>query len=184
MDERARAAWLSDFTAAAERFQDSDKWGALGQAVADQSDRLWLYPDLDTLVIALWPLVKAHNWTYRDLLSVMRPALERPDAYPCDSEQNFATYCINVLGLRKVGRGASARNGRADTKSRWSIVRRCEGTKGTGGTRKDKLTGSDCNCWQTTAGERRPCAEIRLASPPLAGETGRGRLTWACGWRY
>jgi len=76
-----------------------------------QSARSWTYPELDNLVIALWPLVSAHNWTYLDLLNVIRPALERPDAYPCDTEQNFAAYCPTVLGLRKSGRGRSAKDG-------------------------------------------------------------------------
>jgi hypothetical protein len=29
--------------------------------------------DLDTVVIALWPMVSPHNWTYLDLLNVIRP---------------------------------------------------------------------------------------------------------------
>ena len=77
-----------------------------------ETDRVWQYADVDTLVIALWPLVKAYNWTYRDLLKVIRPALKRPEAYPYDREQDFATYCANVLGLRKQGKGVSAKDGR------------------------------------------------------------------------
>jgi hypothetical protein len=57
-------------------------------------------------------MVSAHNWTYLDLLNVIRPTLERPDAYPCDTEQNFATHCRYILGLQKVGRGKTAKNGR------------------------------------------------------------------------
>ena len=72
----------------------------------------WLYPDVDSLVISLWPLVTRYDWTYRDLLNVIRHGLKRPDAYPCDTEQAFATYCENVLGLRKTGQGASAKDGR------------------------------------------------------------------------
>jgi hypothetical protein len=112
LDERAKACWLLDFAAAADHFQDSPKWSALGQALNGDSTRSWIYPELDALVIALWPLVSAHNWTYRDLLNVIRPALERPTAYPCDTEQNFATHCRYVLGLQKVGRGKTARDGR------------------------------------------------------------------------
>ena len=135
LDDRAKACWLADFATAAEHFQNSPKWAALGKAMANDSDPQWQYPDVDTLVIALWPLVKAYNWTYRDLLNVIRPALARPSPtapnskfrpspdsalrtphsalnYPCGSEQEFAVYCANVLGLRKKAKGVSAKNGR------------------------------------------------------------------------
>jgi hypothetical protein len=112
LDDRAKACWLADFATAVEHFQNSPKWCALGKAMADDSDRQWQYPDVDTLAIALWPLVKAYNWTYRDLLTVIRPALKRGDAYPCGGEQEFAPYCANVLGLRKKAKGVSAKNGR------------------------------------------------------------------------
>jgi len=112
LDERAKACWLLDFAAAANHYQHSPKWSALGQGMNGESTRSWIYPELDALVIALWPLVSAHNWTYLDLLNVIRPALERPNAYPCDTEQNFATHCRYVLGLQKVGRGKTARDGR------------------------------------------------------------------------
>ena len=80
--------------------------------MSDVSDRQWRYPDVDTLVIGLWPLVKAHNWTYRDLLNVIRPALKRPESYPSSVESEFAPYCANVLGLKKSGRGRSSQSGR------------------------------------------------------------------------
>ena len=76
-------------------------------------DRVWQYPEVDTLVIVLWPLVKAYNWTYRDLLNIIRPSLTRPKAYPCDREQDFATYCVNVLGLRKKGKGVTVKKWQA-----------------------------------------------------------------------
>jgi hypothetical protein len=89
--------------------------------------RLWTYADVDTLIIALWPLVQRYNWTYRDLLNSIRPALRRqPSApsgsekshselkwsYPCEREHDLATYCRNVLGLRKSGKGVTAGDGR------------------------------------------------------------------------
>ncbi len=77
LDDRAKACWLADFTTAAQHFQDSPKWSLFGEAMADGSDRLWQYPEVDTLVIALWPLVKVYNWTYHDLLNVILPALKR-----------------------------------------------------------------------------------------------------------
>lgn len=112
LDARARLAWLMDFADAAEKYQDSPKWAGMGKAMSEDSDQVWLYADVDSLVIALWPLVKAHNWTYRDLLNVIRPGLKRPHAYPCDREQDFSAYCANVLGLRKQGKGVSAKNGK------------------------------------------------------------------------
>ena len=112
LDLQAQASWVFDMGNAAQHFKDSPKWAALGKAMADRSDRPWLYPDVDTMVIGLWPLVTAYNWTYRDLLNVIQPMLKRPDAYPCSVEHEFAPYCANVLGLKKTGRGRSAKNGR------------------------------------------------------------------------
>jgi hypothetical protein len=114
----------------------------LGQAMVAQSDRPWLYPNVDSAIITLWPLVKKYNWTYRDLMQAVREATSAsvpdsapdtshslsckatsalPDSalrtsqsafkYPCDREQDFATYCTNVLGLRKMVKGVSATNG-------------------------------------------------------------------------
>jgi hypothetical protein len=112
LSEPAKAWWQWHFAEAVERFKGSPKWPALGVAMAAEGDRLWPYREIDVLVISLWPLVKKHNWTYRDLLNVIRPALTRPTAYPCEREQDFATYCTNVLGLRKMTKGVSAKDGR------------------------------------------------------------------------
>jgi hypothetical protein len=121
LDLRAQAAWLLDFAAAAEEYKNSPKWAALGKSMAAESDRLWQYPEVDTFAIAMWPLVKAYNWTYRDLLNVLRSLSQNSplctfnsalNRYPCDSEQDFAAYCANVLGLRKTTKGATAANGR------------------------------------------------------------------------
>ncbi|HWI55732.1 MAG TPA: hypothetical protein VNZ22_00795, partial [Bacillota bacterium] len=108
----AQAVWQQDFAAAAARFKGSPKWPMLGRAMSADSDRLWLYREVDTLVISLWPLVRQHNWTYRDLLNTIRPALGRPKGYPCERDQDFATYCNHVLGLRKPGKGVTAKDGR------------------------------------------------------------------------
>lgn len=112
LDLHGQASWVMDLATAARHFKDSPKWAALGKAMADSSDRVWLYPEVDTLVIGLWPLVKAYNWTYRDLLNVIRPMLKRPGEYPCSGEHEFAPYCLNVLGLRKACKGRSAKDGR------------------------------------------------------------------------
>jgi hypothetical protein len=89
--------------------------------MSSDSNRVWTYRELDTAIISLWPLVRRHNWTYRDLLEMVRPALIRPDAYPCDREQDFATYCNNVLGLRKSGHGTTAKDGKPVG---WEVARR------------------------------------------------------------
>jgi hypothetical protein len=112
LDLHAQTCWVHDMANAAQHFKNSPKWAALGKAMSDNSDRSWLYPEVDTLVIGLWPLVRAFNWTYRDLLNVIRPVLKRPDAYPCSAEHEFAPYCANVLGLKKTGRGRTAKSGR------------------------------------------------------------------------
>ena len=112
LDQRAKAAWLLDFAAAVDQFKDSPKWTAVAKGMLAKEHRQWTYADVDTLVIALWPLVKGYNWTYRDLLNVIQPALKRPNEYPCDREQDFAAYCLNVLGLRKAAKGATAKDGR------------------------------------------------------------------------
>jgi hypothetical protein len=112
LDESARARWVANLADAADRFKDSPKWMTLGRAMSASTDLPWPYAEVDAVVIGLWPLVKQYNWTYRDLLNVIRPGLQRPDAYPCDTDQNFATYCGNVMGLRKTGRGRTAKTGK------------------------------------------------------------------------
>lgn len=109
IDPQMKASWFDDFKAAAERFARSPKWKALAEGLNSDATRVWNYRDVDTAIITLWPLVKRHNWTYADLLKVIRPILKRPTAYPCDSEQNISMYCINVLGLRKTGKGRTAK---------------------------------------------------------------------------
>ena len=74
----------------------------------DDRPRVWNYEDVDSAVITLWPLVKRFNWTYVDLLKTIRPSVKRPKLYPCHREQSFATYCTNVLGVRKTEKGTSA----------------------------------------------------------------------------
>lgn len=114
-------AYLSDFSrmwwhwhhgAAAERFKDSPKWQTVGKAMAAQETRHWNYPQLDATLISLWPLVKRHLWTYGDLLNVVVEVAPDLRRYPCEREADLATYCNNVLGLRKSARGKTAKNGR------------------------------------------------------------------------
>ena len=112
MDQRGQLSWVWDFANAAVQYKHSPKWTLVGKAMSDNSDRRWEYPEVDTYVIVLWPLVKGYNWTYRDLLTTIKPGVKRPDDYPCDREQDFATYCANVLGLRKTSKGVSAKDGK------------------------------------------------------------------------
>jgi len=60
----------------------------------------WLYQEIDTLIISLWPLLKRHNWSYKELLTVLRLLATSPNAYPCSHELDLAGYCSSVLGLR------------------------------------------------------------------------------------
>lgn len=96
-----KAWWQWHHGEAAERFSQSPKWSTLGQAMASGEERVWRQPELDSVIISLWPLLKRNNWTYRDLQSVVRMILPAPHRYPLESDPELATYCQNVLGLRK-----------------------------------------------------------------------------------
>jgi hypothetical protein len=90
----------------------SPKWPAVGRAMASAQPRPWPYREVDTAAISLWPLLKRHNWTYRDLMNAVRSVISRPNAYPCQREQDFTVHCRTVLGLRKTTRGKSAKAAR------------------------------------------------------------------------
>jgi hypothetical protein len=90
----------------------SPKWPAVGRAMASAQPRPWPYREVDTTAISLWPLLKRHNWTYRDLMNVVRSVVSRSNAYPCQREQDFTVHCRTVLGLRKTTRGKSTKTGR------------------------------------------------------------------------
>jgi hypothetical protein len=74
--------------------------------------RTWPHPELDEAVISLWPLVQRHNWSFGDLLTVLRDVLPRADIYPCENERNLATYCAFTLRLRRFGHGKTVRETR------------------------------------------------------------------------
>ena len=103
MNDFEKAWWQWHHGEAADRFKNSPKWATLGKAMADLNQKIWNYPDLDLALITNWPLLKKHNWTYRDLLAVLKMILPAPHRYPLESEPELATYCQNVLGLRKSG---------------------------------------------------------------------------------
>jgi hypothetical protein len=73
---------------------------------------LWPFQEVDEAVICLWPLAKRHNWSYGDLLSVLRDVLRRPEVHVCRSEQVFANYCSQALGLRRTGQGNTVHGSR------------------------------------------------------------------------
>jgi len=109
----SKSWWQWHHGEAAERFKDSPKWPTLGEAMASDKARVWNYPDLDAVIVSLWPLLKLNNWTYRDLLNVARLILPAPHRYPLVCEPELATYCQNVLGLHKSGiKGRSSPNGK------------------------------------------------------------------------
>ena len=108
----SREWWQWHHGEAAKRFKGSPKWQMVGKAMAAQEERHWTYPELDEMIIWFWPLLKRYNWTYRDMMNVVRDIRNRPAAYPCEGEKDLASYCSNVLGLRKSGHGKTAKNGR------------------------------------------------------------------------
>jgi hypothetical protein len=112
LNDWMKGAWQHLHGRMAQQFGHSPKWLMVGQALASQEKRLWPYHEVDTLIIYLWPLLKLHNWTYCDLLHVVRSLCQRPNPYPCEREQDFATYCNTVLGLRKTRRGKTSANSR------------------------------------------------------------------------
>jgi hypothetical protein len=95
------------------RFRGSAQWSCAGQVMAKSQRRTWSHPEVDAVTIACWPLVKAHDLTYEVLMGAIRELLphyaqprvrERPPLEfnpPLDSAGNFASHCVNVLGLRK-----------------------------------------------------------------------------------
>jgi hypothetical protein len=114
LSDFSKSWWQWHHDEASERFKDSPKWKMVGKAMAAQETKIWNYPDLDNVVILLWPLVKRHNWTYRDLKAVVSRVLPAPHPYLLEREQDLAAYCTNVLGLQKHGcpPGKSSPDGR------------------------------------------------------------------------
>jgi len=113
--EPIRAMWNWLHAQAAERFKDSPKWPTIGRAMASDELRPWPYREADTAIISLWPLLKRHNWTYRDLLSVvlaLTSSASSAPKYPFRSDQEFAAHCTMALGLRKQGVGKTSKDGR------------------------------------------------------------------------
>lgn len=94
------------------RGKQPPKWPVLAREMSSPPQRPWAYPEADEAIISLWPLVNRHNWTYTDLLRVLRDLLSEASVYPCQTERNLATYCTHTLRLRKNGHGKTAREDR------------------------------------------------------------------------
>jgi hypothetical protein len=109
MSDFQKTWWEWHHGEAADRLSDPSMWTMIGRAMLDQTSTHQNYPALDDCIIRLWPLVRRHQWTYRDLINVLRSVAPVPLRYPCEREQDLATYCNNVLGLRK-----SSKQGRSD----------------------------------------------------------------------
>lgn len=113
MSDFSKTWWQWHHGEAAERFKDSSKWATVGQAMSSENERNWSCPELDLAIITCWPLLKKANWTYRDLLEVVKRILPAHRRYPLENEPELATYCQNVLGLRKAGsKGHTAPDGK------------------------------------------------------------------------
>jgi hypothetical protein len=103
MSDFQKVWWEWHHGEAAARLSDPSKWTMVGKAMTDDSMTHQSYPALDDCIIRLWPLVRRHGWTYRDLMNVLQSVAPVPLRYPCEREQDLASHCNNVLGLRKSG---------------------------------------------------------------------------------
>jgi hypothetical protein len=112
--ERDRKRWEGIHARAAVKHQENLKmWGTVGKVQHDPAPRIWTHPDVDGLIIGLWPLVMRYNWTYTDLLKVLDQFLPLPvdetgRRYPLDSVESLKVHCRTICGLTKTGRGTSA----------------------------------------------------------------------------
>jgi hypothetical protein len=67
--------------------------------------------ELDQAMIFLWPLLTRHKWSAPDLLAVLRSFLDCSANFPCQSEEQLATYCRTALGLRLPNRRMAVEDG-------------------------------------------------------------------------
>lgn len=111
MDDFQRNWWEWHHKEAAERLSDPSKWSMVGKAFTDDLTTHQSYPALDDCIIMFWPLVRRYEWTYQDLMTVIQKVAPEPLRYPCERAQDLASYCNNVLGLRKSSKGRSNPNG-------------------------------------------------------------------------
>ncbi len=112
--ERDRKRWEGIHERAAAKHQaDLKMWGTVGKVQHDPEPRTWTHPQVDAIVIGVWPLMVRFNWTYSDLLKVLDRLLPGPPdnedrKYPLDSEASLKVHCRSICGLTKSKRGKSA----------------------------------------------------------------------------
>jgi hypothetical protein len=112
--DRDRKPWEDIHTRAAIKHRgDLKTWGVVGKVQHDPEPRTWTHPDVDALIIGLWPLVVRYNWTYPDFLKVLECLLPSPTSgsdrrYPLDSAEGLKVHCRSICGLTKSGKGRSA----------------------------------------------------------------------------
>ena len=82
MDTETVNDWLETIRVAAVQFKDSPLWKEVGKGMVEHNPRVQSHPKLDGLIIASWPLVRHHNWTYPDLLSVVSELMPDKTGYP------------------------------------------------------------------------------------------------------
>lgn len=124
LDDYSKEWWNWHHSEAAERYKGSSKWKTIGEAAVSEERRTWAHPNVDRVAITFWALATRYNWTYADLMGLVRellPQYREPSIYrdspavyrsPLDCEPSFTTHCNNVLGLRKGGRGTSSPTGK------------------------------------------------------------------------
>lgn len=111
LDADLQKQWAESFDQLQNEHGGTPRWRLFEEARTTSKTGAPKYPELDQAIIMLWPLMKQYNWTYRDLMTVLAEVLPEHRGYPCDREQNLATYCPNVLGLRKEGRAGRSKPG-------------------------------------------------------------------------
>ena len=70
--------------------------------MADEHERIWNYPDLDIAVITNWPLLKKHNWTYRDMLEIVKQLFRRRIAYPLRKRTGVGDVLPECPGFAQI----------------------------------------------------------------------------------
>jgi hypothetical protein len=131
LSPRDKERFLGLLDRAAQKFDGNKVWTQVGKAMYDPEPRTWTHPQVDAIVISVWPLVLRYNWTYPDLLKVLDSLLPPPSPtedrkYPLDSEASLKVHCRSVCGLTKTRKGKSA----SGMPEGWGIVAQMFKAKG------------------------------------------------------
>jgi hypothetical protein len=76
--------------------------------VHDQRHAFSPHRYFDKLIILLWPLMIRHNWSYLDLLKLLRVLGKCGQSIACPSEAKLAEYCQNALRLAPPTRSTAS----------------------------------------------------------------------------